>query len=223
MTDTDWKPVEYKFILLGDTQVGKSALFARLSGKNFPNQTISSVGTDKCLVCFDKLEITSNNGEKKRKNFEIVLFDTAGQERYRAITKTYFRDSNGIILLYSINDLLSFEHIQTWLNSIKDSLSDWKKSGYMVMLLGNKVDLVELDPNKRAVLTEESEKLCNEEEIYWGGEISAKTFSKEELLEIVENFLRKVYYKLEADKEDKNQTVKKIDSLKPKKIRRIIC
>ena len=215
MTDMDWRPVEYKFILLGDSLVGKSALFTRLSGKNFPSQTISSVGTDKCLICFDKLDITSK-GQNTKKNFEILLFDTAGQERYRAITKTYFRDSNGIILIYSINDTTSFEHIQTWLDSIKDSLSDWKKSGYMIMLLGNKLDLVQSDPNNRAVLTEESEQLCKEQEIYWGGEISAKNFTREELLKIMENFLRKVHNKLDV-KEEKTQNVKKINSLKKKK------
>ena len=222
MTDIDWKPVEYKFILVGDSQVGKSALFARLSGKNFPMKTITSIGTDKCLVCFDKLDITSN-GEKKKKNFEIVLFDTAGQERYRAITKTYFKDSNGIILLYSINDIVTFEHIQTWLDSIKDSLSDWRKSGYMIMLIGNKLDMVEADPKNRQVLKSEAEKICNEQSIYWGGEISAKDFTKDELLEILANFLKQVHYKLEGVKEDKTQNIKKIDSLKQKKIRKLIC
>ena len=46
------------------------------------------------------------------------------------------------------------------------------------MLLGNKLDLVQSDSNNRAVLTEESEQLCKEQEIYWGGEISAKNLNK---------------------------------------------
>ena len=119
-----WKPVEYKFVLLGDSSVGKSAIFSRLSGRNFSDFSSPTIGTDKIVINFDDVEICTN----KTKNFKITLFDTAGQERYRSITKTYFKDSKGIILIYSIIKSDSFEHVQIWLDSIKESLSDWKRS-----------------------------------------------------------------------------------------------
>ena len=211
----NWKPIEYKFILLGDSSVGKSAIFNRLYKNKFISNSVATIGTEKCRIQFDKLEV--NKKEKIRCNFDITLFDTAGQERYRSITKSYFRDSQGIILIYSIVDEKSFEHVQNWLESIKESLSDWKKSGYMIMLLGNKLDIVEQNMESRQVLVEEAQRICLEEEIYYGGECSAKTFDEEQMREIFEKFVKKIYMKLKEDKEEKGQKAKNINIQKNKK------
>ena len=218
-----WKPVEYKFVLLGDSSVGKSAIFLRLSGKPFSENTTSTIGTDKIAINYDDVEVETN----KTKNFKITLFDTAGQERYRSITKTYFKDSQGIILIYSIIDPTSFEHVQIWLESIKESLSDWKRSGYIVMLLGNKLDIVEKNEHEREVLIEEAEKLCKDQDIYWGGEFSAKTFDDERIKEIFEKFMKAVYLKLiEDDDNNKRQKAKTLcdaEALQKKKKRNNCC
>jgi len=214
----NWRPIEYKFILLGDSSVGKSAIFKRLSGTSFSPNQIATIGTEKEILNFDVLEIDKNN----HRNFKIVLFDTSGQERYRAITKSYFRDSQGIILIYSIVDETSFQHIQVWLDSIKDSLSDWKKSGYMVMLLGNKLDIAEDNKEERKIRKEEAEKICNEQKIYWGGECSAKTFDENQLNEIFIKFMKQIYLKLgNDDNKNKSQISKKLAT--PKKKRTDCC
>ena len=221
-----WKPIEYKFVLLGDSSVGKSAIFSRLSGKGFMENTSSTIGTDKISINYDGVEIETN----KTKNFKITLFDTAGQERYRAITKTYFKDSQGIILIYSIIDPTSFEHVQIWLDSIKESLSDWKRSGYIVMLLGNKVDIAEENEEQRKVHYDDAEKLCKDQGIYWGGECSAKTFDDASLKEIFEKFMKEIYIKLKEDEEEedenhkqKSKTLCDIESLQKKHKRNICC
>ena len=188
------KPIEYKFILLGDSLVGKSSLYLRLSGNEFSEGLLSTIGTEKIVINFDNVEI--NQKDKKTKNFKIILFDTAGQEKYRALTKVYYKGTQGIILIYSIVDNDSFKHIETWLDSIKDSLSDWKNSGYMVMLLGNKLDVAEENPEARMISTEECENFCSEKGIYWGGECSAKTFDENELKEIFTKFIIQIYSKL---------------------------
>ena len=216
----NWKPIEYKFILLGDSSVGKTAIFKRLLNNKFTDENVSTIGTEKCLIHFDDIEI--NKKEKIRRNFSVLLFDTAGQERYRSITKSYFRDSHGIILIYSIVDVQSFEHVQTWLQSIKESLSDWKRSGYIVMLLGNKVDIVEDNMENRAILIEEAQRMCKEEDIYWGGECSAKTYDEEQIREIFEKFIKKVYLKLDVLKEEKQQVSKKL-TIKKQKKKKIGC
>ena len=192
-----WKPIEYKFILLGDSTVGKTSIYSRLSGKAFNFNTASTLGTNKIVLNFDDVEISRE--DRIHQNFTITLFDTAGQERYRAITKTYFKDSQGIILIYSIDKELTFQHVQVWLDSIKDSLSDWKRSGYIVMLLGNKSDIIEEDFSKREVLYEEAQRICLEQGIYWGGECSAKTFDEDQIKEIFEKFMKQVYLKLKDD------------------------
>ena len=210
----NWRPIEYKFILLGDSSVGKSSIFKRLLGNSFSKNQISTLGTEKAILNFDDLEIDKNT----RQNFKIVLFDTAGQERYRAITKSYFRDSQGIVLIYSIVDEESFKHIEAWLDSIKDSLSDWKRSGYIVMLLGNKLDIAEENKEQRMILKEEAEKICSEQGIYWGGECSAKTFDENKFKEIFEKFMKQIYLKLGNDvkniNNNKSQISRKIEVYK---------
>ena len=202
----NWRPIEYKFILLGDSSVGKSSIFKRLLGNSFSKNQISTLGTEKAILNFDDLEIDKNT----RQNFKIVLFDTAGQERYRAITKSYFRDSQGIVLIYSIVDEESFKYIEAWLDSIKDSLSDWKRSGYIVMLLGNKLDIAEENKEQRMILKEEAEKICSEQGIYWGGECSAKTFDENKFKEIFEKFMKQIYLKLGNDVKNINNNKSQI-------------
>ena len=152
---------EFNVILIGDSGVGKTSIMAKFIDGNFENNK-------KCTI----------NVEFKTKNLKIdkdlyaklTIFDTAGQERYRAITKNYFKDSHGIILIYDITKRSTFEHIEKWLESIKETLSDWKRSGYMIMILGNKLDLVENNGKKRAVTSEEGKNICSKNDIYWGGE-----------------------------------------------------
>ena len=218
------KPIEYKFILLGDSSVGKSSIYNRLSGKNFSEGLISTIGTEKMIINYDDVKIDEK--ENITKNFKIILFDTAGQERYRAITKSYFKESQGIILIYSIVDEDSFKHIEAWLGSIKDSLSDWKRTGYIVMLLGNKLDIAEENKEQRMILKEEAEKICNEQGIYWGGECSAKTFNDSQIKEIFEKFIIKIYNKIGDENnvnEMKNQQKFLIQQQKRKKKRRNTC
>ena len=222
--EQNWKPIEYKFILLGDSSVGKSSIYNRLSGKNFSEGLISTIGTEKMIINYDDVKIDEK--ENITKNFKIILFDTAGQERYRAITKSYFKESQGIILIYSIVDEDSFKHIEAWLGSIKDSLSDWKRTGYIVMLLGNKLDIAEENKEQRMILKEEAEKICNEQSIYWGGECSAKTFNDSQIKEIFEKFIIKIYNKIGDENnvnEMKNQQKFLIQQQKRKKKRRNTC
>jgi len=222
--EQNWKPIEYKFILLGDSSVGKSSIYNRLSGKNFSEGLISTIGTEKMIINYDDVKIDEK--ENITKNFKIILFDTAGQERYRAITKSYFKESQGIILIYSIVDEDSFKHIEAWLGSIKDSLSDWKRTGYIVMLLGNKLDIAEENKEQRMILKEEAEKICNEQGIYWGGECSAKTFNDSQIKEIFEKFIIKIYNKIGDENnvnEMKNQQKFLIQQQKRKKKRRNTC
>ena len=61
-------------------------------------------------------------GNKIKKSFEISLFDTAGQERFRSMTKSYLRGAQGIILIYDITDRISFEHVEMGLSNIKETL-----------------------------------------------------------------------------------------------------
>ena len=186
--------IEYKFALLGDSQVGKTSIFRKISTGNFTEENISTIGTDKRSLNYTDLELDIN-GKKEKKSFEISLFDTAGQERFRSITKGYIKGSDGIILIYDITNKESFEHVEIWLNNIKEILSDWKASNYLIMLLGNKLDLVNSGVLQRVVETEEGQNKCNNTGIIWGGECSAKDFTDVQFSDLFKDFTIKIFEK----------------------------
>lgn len=195
--------IEFKFSFLGDSMVGKTTIFKKITSGNFQTKTLSTVGVDKRTIKYENIEVNID-GKQVNKSFDISLFDTAGQEKFRAITKNYIKGSDGIILIYDITRRKSFENIKMWLESITDCLEDSNNSDYIIMLLGNKLDLVKEDENKREISTEEAEKKSNECGLYWGGECSAKDFTESDFKELFVNLVKKIYAKVGDKKQNEN-------------------
>ena len=153
------KKIYYKIILIGNTQVGKTCFFKKLTKKIFVEKNISTIGIDKAkitkTISVPEDPFDSSSPEKEIE-FTIDFFDTAGQERYRSITSGYYKNSQGLLLLYDITNRKSFEDIENWIKSVVENLGQ-KESGskknYSLILLGNKSDLEE----KRAISKEEAE------------------------------------------------------------------
>ena len=120
----------YKILLLGNTFVGKSSILIKYSDDYFPENYIATVGLDYRLKHFDL-----PNGQKGK----IQIWDTAGQDRFKSITKNYYNNSNGIILVYSVIDKKSFDDISNWIEEIKEQTKD----DIIIFLVGNKIDLNE--------------------------------------------------------------------------------
>lgn len=188
--------IEYKIILIGDSSVGKTCLFKKITSKIFLKKNVSTVGIDKKTISFD-YEFEENE-RKVTRNVIINLTDTAGQERYKSITKSYYKGSNGIMLIYDITDKKSFDHIEDWINSIKESVGNYEDNKYTIFLLGAKLDLA-VD-NKREVSVEEAQAKCEKFELEWGGEWSSKDFSDEKCLQILKTFVEKMYKKIGYNK-----------------------
>ena len=112
------------------------------------------------MIIYEKFNI-------KGKDVEIKFLDTSGQEKYRTLNVNFFKQVNGIILMYSINERESFTQISRWMDSIKEHCDMSKVS---IILIGNKKDL----ENERQVSTEEGQKLAKEYNISFF-ESSAKT------------------------------------------------
>ena len=97
---------------------------------------------------------------------KIKIF-TAGQERYKSIPRKYYRNTDGILLLYDVEDKESFEHIEEWMQDIKEYLGkndvkggiEKNENNLVIYLLGNKIDLINNDKEK--VTKEEVEKLAD--------------------------------------------------------------
>ena len=118
--------IRLKILLIGDTSVGKTALILKYIDKEFSDNHISTIG----LEYKDKL-IKIN--EKKIK---LQIWDTSGQERYRSITKSFYRNANALLFVFDVTNENSFNHIKDWLIETENSGKDFKK-----ILVGNKIDL----------------------------------------------------------------------------------
>ena len=119
-----------KIILLGESGVGKTNLIQVALGNPFQKETDSTL-----ISSYLESEIIIQN-----KKYMYALWDTAGQEVYRALNKMFIKDSKIIILVFAINNRKSFEEIDYWINSVKESLEENK---YIMALVANKSDLYE--------------------------------------------------------------------------------
>jgi small GTP-binding protein len=197
--------IEYKLILLGDTSVGKTCLFKKITTGVFLDKNVSTVGIDRRTIDM-KCEF-DENGKKIEKNILISLTDTAGQERFKAITRSYYKGSDAAILIYDITDKKTFNHVKEWIESIQNSLGNINNNDYIIFLMGTKIDLVENKKRAREVGEEEAKSKCKEFKIEWGGECSNKTFTDEKFKEIFKEYVYKIYEKIGFRKVVKQQTV----------------
>ena len=117
-------------MILGESGVGKTNLIQVALGNPFQKETDSTL-----ISSYLESEIIIQN-----KKYMYALWDTAGQEVYRALNKMFIKDSKIIILVFAINNRKSFEEINFWINCVKDNLEENK---YIMALVANKSDLIE--------------------------------------------------------------------------------
>ena len=207
------KEIKYKIILLGDSSVGKTCIFKKITTGQYNEKSISTIGMDRRTLLFDIN--TNKEGEpEKKENCEIQLWDTAGQERFRSITKTYYSSSHGLLFIYDLTKRETFDNLDEWINGVKESLGS--ENSYLIFLIGNKLDLVEENPDKREVTTEEGENKCKENGIIWGGECSAKSYTEEKFKEMFQKYSELIFQKV-GYVSNKGEVVKNNNGEKTKK------
>ena len=208
MSKENAEKITYKMIIIGDSAVGKTCIFKKIISGTFTEKSISTIGMDRRTLSFN-----IKNSEGNDLEIDVQLWDTAGEERFRSITTSYYKASQGLLLMYDITRRDTFDNVENWIKSIKDSLGEEEK--YVVVLIGNKVDLAKANPESREVTTEEAENICKEKNIFWGGECSAKDFSEEELNEIFTKYTQEIYKKVGIN----IMKAQKVEKDKPKKSR----
>ncbi|KAF7488078.1 Ras-related protein Rab-10 [Sarcoptes scabiei] len=134
----------FKLLLIGDSGVGKTCILFRFSDDAFQTTFISTIGIDFKIKTIDL----------KGKRIKLQIWDTAGQERFHTITTSYYRGAMGIMLVYDITNIKSFDNIAKWLRNIDEHASEDVEK----MILGNKCDMTE----KRVVSKARGENIARE-------------------------------------------------------------
>ena len=120
--------IENKVILLGEPGVGKTTLIRVSIGEKF-----EEIYTPSISLSFFSKTVTFNN-----KNYMFNLWDTIGQEKFKTLTKIFYKNSKVIIFVYNITDKKSFKNLEYWLDSVNTELGNEK---YIKAIVGNKSDL----------------------------------------------------------------------------------
>ncbi|KAL4377262.1 hypothetical protein GQ457_02G012120 [Hibiscus cannabinus] len=146
----------FKYIIIGDTGVGKSCLLLQFTDKRFQPVHDLTIGVE-----FGARMVTIDD-----RPIKLQIWDTAGQESFRSITRSYYRGAAGALLVYDITRRETFNHLMSWLNDARQH----GNPNMAVMVIGNKCDL----SHRRAVSKEEGEKFAKDNSLLFL-ETSART------------------------------------------------
>ena len=117
----------YNIILIGDSGVGKSTFFIQFFNQKFLEKNVATIG----------IEFNNKEMNIKGVSVNINIYDTAGQEKYKVLTNNYYKKADGIVLMYSVDDVISFKEIENWFTNIQEKA----KKEITIALVANKVDL----------------------------------------------------------------------------------
>lgn len=146
----------FKVALIGDSHAGKTSIVNKYVNNSMNNTFISTIGVDFLIKTI----------HLKDKTIKIQIWDTAGQEKYASLIRSYFSNCTCALIVYDITDRQSFSKIDKWLKSFNDNFNEKRPC----VLVGNKIDL----ERKREVSTEEAILKANELDLGFI-ECSAKT------------------------------------------------
>lgn len=136
--------LSFKFVLVGDSAVGKTAMCKMFCDKTFNENQPQTVG----------LEFGTRIVEVEATRIKLQIWDTAGQERFHSITRAYFRSSAAVFLVYDVTNRESFSHLGTW---VEDAMQLSPATAVKV-LIGNKTDL----SSSRTVSTAEAQDFADQ-------------------------------------------------------------
>ena len=134
MIENENNDLEYKIITLGNSSVGKTSIINRFINGEFRPDSMPTLGIKHS---FKILELGHLNNKKKLK---LSVIDTGGQEKYKALSISYFRYADVVLFIFNLNEPFSFENIQNWIDNFNENNNKSKKV-IKKYLIGNKSDL----------------------------------------------------------------------------------
>ena len=153
------KVIEAKIVLLGDVSVGKTSIASRYCKNSFNDHHINTIGG-----AYQQQKVVLNNGAMVK----LHIWDTSGQERFRAMTNLYYRDAQVAILTYDVTNEQSLDSLNYWLNELNDKVD---QDNMLLCLAGNKNDV---DSSEKKVPTSKGKQFAEEHNMIFY-ETSAKT------------------------------------------------
>ena len=130
--------INVRIALLGNSSVGKSSIIRRFVDNKFDDNYMSTLGVD----YFDKKVIIKN------KTINVQIQDTSGEERFRSIATSYYKNVDGIIFVFDVTNKESFkEGIKYWLTECDNQMGEYKR-----ILVGNKIDLKDMIAIKKETM-----------------------------------------------------------------------
>jgi small GTP-binding protein len=202
-----------KFIVIGDSSVGKSNIISKYKEDKFDEKGQPSIG----------VQFIAKNVVIENTTFRLQVWDTAGQESFRSMTRIYYKNSSCAFIVYDITEKESFNHVESWISECKKIAPET----VLLVLIGNKSDLNE----SREVSYEEGLKFAEKNKMLFF-ETSAKNgvnieniFKKS--VENISNNIKEGKYDLTDDacgikicKSEKNINIEEFDyeSTIPKKV-----
>ena len=136
-------------IIIGDSGVGKTAILSKYVKGIFPVAPSPTIA----------IEFATKIIQIKEGGYiKAQIWDSAGQERYKAIVAGHYRRAAGALIVYDVTKKSTFEHITNWLKNI----NEMAEKNCISYLIGNKVDLLDINENNREVTIEEAQKYAKE-------------------------------------------------------------
>ncbi|KAK8860766.1 hypothetical protein M9Y10_012432 [Tritrichomonas musculus] len=126
-----YSSIDLKVVVLGVASVGKTSIINRYCNDSFREDSLSTIGAG-----FFTHSIKINDTE-----VTLMLWDTAGEERFRSVAPSLLRGSNGLVLVYDVTNVQSFNELEIYLEMFLDVVNVNAMSVMPVLLLGNKTDL----------------------------------------------------------------------------------
>ena len=193
------KRKKFNISLLDESEVGKTRITNCYLGKEIEEINLSTIGIESYI------DVAKFDGEE----YKFKIYDTAGQERYRSISKSTIKITDGFILVFSVANKQSFTLIDYWFNSIKEEIDIKKK---VIYLVGNKIDL-----ENREVSNEEAVNYAKMKDILYF-ETSARTgFGVKEVFQQLYQDIYTLFKNNKANNNDSNDNIELNDKKDKKK------
>ena len=209
MSDTEEYEMMIKVILIGDSGVGKTNIMSKYLKNQFMENSKATVGVEFGSKLFN------HQGHK----IKAQIWDTAGQEKYKAITGAYYKGSKGAFIVYDITRKDTFASIERWVNDLK-ATSDPKLT---IILIGNKNDL----DDKREVSKDQGEEKAKS---FGCAFLETSAFSGDNLDKAFELMVKEIYEKFSNDSTGEDELAPgsngedvKLDKVNDKNIKKKSC